>query len=333
MAPTSGLVGEAADRHVVHFYDHDEELAAGVAPYVVEAIQAGGTAIVIATEAHRQAFTAHLEEGGLKPWPTSASLVMLDAREAADALLFDGRIAPHRFDKLIGDLVRDSAGRGGPLRAYGEIVAVLWADGHVRAALELEELWNDLGREVDFSLYCAYPRAWMEAEEALHEVCRRHSAVVGPPVAPDPVPVMPCELVAGFQWSGQSPGQARHFVVDTLVAWGCWALLNDAAVITTELATNAVLHARTPFVVRVAMVNEGAVRIEVHDANRRAPVVRNFSNEATSGRGLRLVQSMGDAWGVAADADGGGKTVWVEISPAGEPGSGALFDPDSPEER
>ena len=74
-----------------------------------------------------------------------------------------------------------------------------------------------------------------------------HSAVVGPPAAPDPVTVMPCDLEAEFLWSGRSPGQARRFVVDTLAEWGCWALLDDAAVITTELATNAVLHAQSGF--------------------------------------------------------------------------------------
>jgi hypothetical protein len=312
VAPTSDLAHEAADRHLVHFYGHDEELAAGVGAYVVETIRAGGTAIVIATEAHRQLFTAQLDRAGLNPCPASASLLMLDAREAADALLIDGRIAPHRFDKLIGDLVREAVDQRQPLRAYGEIVAVLWADGHVRAALELEELWNDLGREVDFSLYCAYPRAWVEAEdEGLHEVCRRHSAVVGAPAALDPVPAMPCELEAEFPWSGRSPGQARHFVVDMLAAWGCWALLDDAALITTELATNAVLHAQTGFTVGVSRRPEGRIRIAVRDASLVGPQPRRAGPLETSGRGLRLVAALAASWGFDPDPDG--KTIWAEL--------------------
>ncbi|HKY77993.1 MAG TPA: MEDS domain-containing protein [Acidimicrobiia bacterium] len=312
MALEIDLVGEAADRHVVHFYDHDEELAAGVGPYLAEAIRTGGTAIVIATEEHRQAFTAHLQHAGLNPWPASASLLMVDAREAADALLFDGRIAPHRFDKLIGDLVREAAGRGRPTWAYGEIVAVLWADGHVRAALELEELWNDLGREVDFALYCAYPRAWMEAEgDAFHEVCRRHSAVVGPPVAPEQAPAMPCELEAEFPWSGRSPGQARHFVVDTLAAWDCWAFLDDAALITTELATNAILHAQTGFTVVVSRRPEGSIRIAVRDASLVRPRPREAGPFETSGRGLRLVAALAARWG--SEPIPAGKMIWAEL--------------------
>ena len=173
-------------------------------------------AIVIATEAHRQAFAAHLADEGIdpamaQPGPPAAGsgLVMLDAREAADSLLIDGRIAAHRFDKLIGELVREAAAGGRPVRAYGEIVAVMWADGHVRAALELEELWNGLGREVDFSLYCAYPRHPVgprATPTAFHEVCRQHSAVVGAPAALEPPGACPPELEVDVPVERPGPG-------------------------------------------------------------------------------------------------------------------------------
>jgi hypothetical protein len=321
VALTADHLGEATGGHVVQLYDHDDELAAGVVPYLAEAIRAGGTALVIATEAHRQAFTVQLERAVLNPWSASATLTMLDAREAADALLFDGGIARHRFDKLIGELVREAAGQGGgPLRAYGEIVALLWADGHVRAALELEELWNDLAREVDFSLYCAYPRAWVEAEgEALDMMCRLHSAVVDPSIRPETAPALPCglpsELEARFPWGGRSPSQARHFVVDTLAAWGYRARLDDAALITTEMATNAVLHAQTGFSVVVSRRAEGTIRIAVRDASLVRPRPRRAGPLETSGRGLRLVSSLAVRWGSVHVPEG--KEIWAELP--GEP--------------
>ena len=61
---------------------------------------------------------------------------------------------------------------------YGEIVALLWAAGHVNAALELEGFWNELGREIPFSLYCGYPRQSVESSQhhgAVSEVCRLHT--------------------------------------------------------------------------------------------------------------------------------------------------------------
>ena len=314
---------QAPHDHVVQFYGHDDELAAGVAPYLAEGVRAGGVAIAIATDAHRQAFAARLDRAGINPASaelrvTGPALIMLDAREAADALLIDGRIAPHRFDKLIGDLVRDAAAGGRPVRAYGEIVAVLWADGHVRAALELEELWNGLRREVDFSLYCAYPRAWVEAEvegeaDAFNEVCRLHSAVVDGPVASLAVHHIGLDVEAMFRWSGRSPAQARRFVVDTLMAWKCTGIINAAALIATELATNAVLHARTDFTVTVSSTADGTIRIAVRDASPVRPRPRQAGPFDTSGRGLALVEAMATGWG--ADLMLGGKEVWAVLGP------------------
>ncbi len=74
----------------------------------------------------------------------------------------------------------------GPVRIYGEVVALLWAAGHVNAALELEGLWNELGRQIPFSLFCGYPRHLVESSQhqgAVAEVCRLHTAVVGRPLA------------------------------------------------------------------------------------------------------------------------------------------------------
>lgn len=310
---------EAPHDHVVHFYDHDDELAGCVGPYLVEAIQVGGVAIVIATEPHRHAFATWLAGAGIDPeaaqggglGPTGA-LLMLDAREAADSLLIDGQLAPHRFDKLIGDLVREAAAGGRPVRAYGEIVAVLWADGHVRAALELEELWNGLGREVEFCLYCAYPRTLVEAGgDAFRQVCRRHSAVVGPPVARRPVWTLPFEVEATFRRSRRSPSQARRFVTGALAAWGCADQVCDAALIATELATNAVLHTRTDFTVVLSRRPRGQIRIAVRDTSSLRPRPRHAGPLDGSGRGLGLVEALAAGWG--ADLVPGGKVVWADL--------------------
>ena len=326
MALTTDLRPQEPHDHVVQFYEHDDDLAAGVGPYLVEGIQAGGAAIVIATEAHRQAFAARLAAAGIDPAlargglsPTGPALVMLDAREVADSLLGDGRIATARFAELIGDLVRGAAVGGRPVRAYGEIVAVLWAEGHVRAALELEELWNGLGREVEFSLYCAYPRSWVAAgSDAFHQVCRRHSGVVGPPaILPHqrseliPLEGPPLELEAPFRWSGRSPAAARRFVTGTLAAWGCAEIADDAALIVGELATNAVIHARTAFTVALSRRPGGLIRIAVRDASPVRPLPRRAGPRDSSGRGLSLVARLTAGWG--AERMPGGKIVWADL--------------------
>ncbi len=79
------------------------------------------------------------------------------------------------FDRTVGAFVRDQVVAGRRLRGFGEMVALLWADGRSTAALELEALCNGLQREVGLSLLCAYPSQVVAGSE--DELCREHSAV------------------------------------------------------------------------------------------------------------------------------------------------------------
>lgn len=128
-----------------------------------------------------------------------------------------------------------------------------------------------------------------------------------------------------------STREARRRVSDVLEATDLDAAAATAALVVSELVTNAVLHARTPFEVRVT-VGTDVVRIEVHDGAARRPTRRYFSDQATSGRGLRVVEELSRAWGVEPDADGTGKTVWAEVPIAAGAGAGAAFDLDSVED-
>ena len=135
-----------------------------------------------------------------------------------------------------------------------------------------------------------------------------------------------------FEPDPASSREARRRVAGVLEDAALEAAAATAALVVSELATNAVLHARTPFEVRVR-VERAVIRIEVHDQTVRKPAPRLFSDEATSGRGLRLVQEVCDAWGVDPDADGRGKTVWAEV-PIAPPATPPVvpFDVDSVED-
>ena len=116
-----------------------------------------------------------------------------------------------------------------------------------------------------------------------------------------------------FEPEPASTREARRRVSDALEAAALDDAVSSAALVVSELATNAVLHARTAFEVRLRL-GADTVRIEVHDGDRRRPVRRNFSDAAASGRGLRVVDELCDEWGVVPDPDGGGKTVWAVVS-------------------
>lgn len=119
------------------------------------------------------------------------------------------------------------------------------------------------------------------------------------------------DAVATFPPEWTSPAQARHFV-GGVIHGACPRTVREVAVLlTSELAANAVLHARTDFRVRVHL-DDGSIRVEVLDDNPRAPVVAEVPVDAASGRGLALLQQLSADWGVVPCA--GGKVVWFEVA-------------------
>jgi two-component sensor histidine kinase len=109
----------------------------------------------------------------------------------------------------------------------------------------------------------------------------------------------------------RGPRQARHFVVDTLAGWGQPETAGDAAVVVTELATNAVVHARSAFDVTVRL-SEDMIRISVRDASGEIPVIRSAGHLASSGRGVQLVSKLSTRWGTEPAPTG--KAVWAELA-------------------
>jgi anti-sigma regulatory factor (Ser/Thr protein kinase) len=104
--------------------------------------------------------------------------------------------------------------------------------------------------------------------------------------------------------------EARSFVAMTLRRWDLEALVVDAELMTSELVTNAVLHARTDVTVSVA-VADGTAEIGVTDASPLPPAPRWAAASAEGGRGLRLVDRVAAEWGVAFL--GTGKQVWCRL--------------------
>jgi anti-sigma regulatory factor (Ser/Thr protein kinase) len=96
-----------------------------------------------------------------------------------------------------------------------------------------------------------------------------------------------------------------------LTTWGCSDALDGAALLVTELVTNAVLHARTPVTVDIQF-HDDVVRIEVGDESDRLPVAHRGPPDAMGGRGLAMVASHSRAWGVTP-LPAGGKRVWFEL--------------------
>ena len=123
---------------------------------------------------------------------------------------------------------------------------------------------------------------------------------------------------------GAQLSRVRAHVAEELRSMGRTELIDDAVLVASELASNALLHAEG--VVRVDVTEHGdAVRIAVHDRTRVPPVMARPSLEAMTGRGLRLVASLSREWGAEQTEDG--KFVWADLS---EEHSSSPFTPDDP---
>ena len=162
--------------HIVQFYDDEPELARTVGRYLSETVEAGAAGIVIATDAHRRAFAGQLAaaEIDVAKCVLDGTLTLLDAAATMAQFVRDGRVDRQAFRRVIGSMVGRAGATGRPVRAYGEMVALLWEAGDVVAAIELEECWNELSREFPFALLCGYHSESVlghEHAEALRQVC------------------------------------------------------------------------------------------------------------------------------------------------------------------
>lgn len=295
-----------APDHTVYFHDGDQDLAETVAEWLAEGVRRGGTGVVIATAAHREAIGSVLRARGVEP---AAAAEFLDAATTLSAFTSGGRIDRERFRAVIGPVI-ERAGQGGrPVWAFGEMVALLWDVGDVPSVMALEGLWNELAQEVSFSLLCAYPSASVRAPgqaEALACVCELHAGEHQP---------LGRATTSEFPAAAGSPGAARRFVDRTLERWGIdGPVLEHVRLITSELATNAVVHAAGRFAVTVRATRD-AVRIAVDDASLSEPVTRSRPPGAPAGRGMYVIAALAQEWGVEVTAHG--KRVWADVPLSG----------------
>jgi hypothetical protein len=163
--------------HAVKFYEDDVFLVESVSEFILNGLQSKGSVIVLATAHHRQELEQALAFGIR---PAEGRLRFIDAHEALSRFMVRDWPSEARFMKLFDGLVGDAAAHG-PVSIFGEMVAVLWAQGKRRAALRLEELWNTLAARRTFSLLCAYPLgafASAPGTEAFFDVCTAHNHIL-----------------------------------------------------------------------------------------------------------------------------------------------------------
>jgi signal transduction histidine kinase len=169
--------------HFMQLYEEDAHLLDAVSRFTGMGLEAGEAVIVIATPPHREHLEAHLRAQGmdLVTLCEQGQYVPLDAAETLAQFMTNGYPDPRRFADVVGGVIARAGGRYPRVRAFGEMVALLWAEGREDAALQLEKLWNNLVQTHPFPLFCAYPLSGFASAahaKKLLTICAEHSHVI-----------------------------------------------------------------------------------------------------------------------------------------------------------
>lgn len=141
--------------HIVQFYENDEFLIETIKQF----IKSGDTALVVAETSHKNKLEKGLEIHGVDV-STARSLgsyLCLDAQEVLSRFMINNMPDPDLFFEVIGGILTRVSRNRNNVKVFGEMVALLWAQGNQQAAIKLEELWNEIQQIHSFTLFCAYP--------------------------------------------------------------------------------------------------------------------------------------------------------------------------------
>lgn len=182
-APRADWSEMSDTEHFVQFYEADGFLLNSLSGFVGSAINSGDVAVVVATESHREGLDEILRANGLDVTNAVATgrYISLDAAETLSKFMVDGVPDEERFNEALGGVLASVTDGTVRVRAFGEMVALLWAENNYHGAIRVEELWNNLQKTYSFSLFCAYPMHGFNGEkfQQSHDgICTAHTRVL-----------------------------------------------------------------------------------------------------------------------------------------------------------
>ncbi len=169
--------------HFCQFYDQDETLLDTVEGFLGPGMECGDSAIIIATTPHLVALEQRFRDRGIDIDQAMAcdQYMALDAAETLAKFMNKGWPDQGTFLEVVHEIIARASAGNRRVRAFGEMVSLLWESGNKTATIRLEKLWNDLGRAEKFSLFCAYPATAFSAvgcQGSLNDIHAAHSRVI-----------------------------------------------------------------------------------------------------------------------------------------------------------
>jgi hypothetical protein len=171
--------------HIAQVYQDDGFLVDAVSLFIAEGLRKQEAVIIIAAQAHWDLFGRRLQANG-HDWQaarSSGQLTILDAHETLALFMQEGLPDWKKFKAAISGVIEEIQVQDKhiKIRAYGEMVNILWRKGNLQGAIRLEELWNDFMKLYSFSLFCAYTMDGLDEDinsGPLQAVCKTHSHLI-----------------------------------------------------------------------------------------------------------------------------------------------------------
>jgi hypothetical protein len=169
--------------HVVQIYEDDENFINVLAGFVQSGIEAAEGVIIIATSEHIQALEHNLSLRGINTANFARTQYFaLNAEKLLENFMVNGWPDEDLFIQTVSNLLKEVRVHSRKVRAFGEMVAVLWAQGHNGATVQLEHLWNKFCQNEMFCLFCAYPKSGFteDMNTSMQHICSEHSKLLAP---------------------------------------------------------------------------------------------------------------------------------------------------------
>ena len=168
--------------HVVQIYENDDAFLDTLFGFVSGGINSEDCVIVIATGPHLKSLNTKLEEAGFDLADLGAEnlYIPLDAEVMLSKFMVNDWPDETLFMDLVTGLISQAKGHNRQIRAFGEMVALLWAKEQIGATVRLEQLWNKFCETQAFCLFCAYPQSGFAqgAADSITHICSAHSKMI-----------------------------------------------------------------------------------------------------------------------------------------------------------
>jgi len=168
--------------HVVQIYENDSAFIDALTGFVGGGIKVNDGIIVIATGQHLQAVRERLQAYAVHVDDLIAEdrYIPLDAGETLSKFMVNNWPDEVLFEKTVTEILERARGNNRHVRAFGEMVALLWAKGNSGATVHLEHLWDRFCERASFCLFCAYPRNGFTnaPRSSMQHICGAHTKMI-----------------------------------------------------------------------------------------------------------------------------------------------------------